>query len=93
MSMMTCVSARYLGSPLIDVEKKSLWRKVVVVLRGVKSAVCWALPGLVDTLTSKETSDRGIPASVVVAWAYRVTLPASSLTSTSVCSQPIVIGT
>ena len=70
MSMMTCVWARYLGSPsLMDVGLKSLWRKVVVVLRGqdhVKSEPRCALPALVDTLTSNEKSDRGMPASVVV---------------------------
>ena len=59
----------------------------------MKSAVCWALPDLVDNLTSNEKSDSGMPASVVVATAISTTLPASSLTSTSTGSQLKLTGT
>ena len=91
--MVNGFSAWYRMSPLTDVALKSLWRKVSVAFNAVKSEFCCALPDLVDTLTSKEKSDRGMPSSVVVDWAYSVTLPASSLTSTSVGSQLMVTGT
>ena len=55
---------------------------------------CRALPGLVVTLTSKEKSDKGIPASVVVDRAYSVTLPAVFTNrNVRLWSQLIVTGT